>query len=225
MILEWPNSAVVEALRPEHRIRLVERPRMPHRDRLNHPCSSREVMTRCHFVIHPLHALAGGRSGILRRRDLVVEPELPLQKQVHGSDLQSSELLASQPEPHGQNKNCDWANLLRHHGQGGLLLDAVEGVSGCRCRHRLEPGDGELLVVLLPGRPERHERRRRAGRRRELPLRRRRVIWSARHRSQSEILRAKPTHVPQEASHAAALANLISPSEPVKSRVRSATGE
>ena len=44
-------------------------------------------------------------------------------------------------------------------------------------------------------------------------------------RSQSEILRAKPTHVPQEASHAAALANLISPSEPVKSRVRSATGE
>jgi hypothetical protein len=35
------------------------------------------------------------RSGILWRRDLVVEPELPLQKQVRGSDLQSSELLTS----------------------------------------------------------------------------------------------------------------------------------
>jgi hypothetical protein len=50
---------------------------------------------RRHAVIHPLHALAVRRSGILRRRDLVAEPELPLQKQVRGSDLQSSELLAS----------------------------------------------------------------------------------------------------------------------------------
>lgn len=94
-------------------------------------------------VIHPLHALAVRRGGILLRRDMAVEPKLP---------------------------------LLRRHGQGGLLLDAVEGVPGCR--GRAEPGDGELLGALLPGRrTEGHERRRGAGFRRELPLRRRRVIW------------------------------------------------
>ena len=64
--------------------------------------------------------------------------------------------------------------VLGDHRQGGLLLDAVEGVSG-----RPEPGDRELLRALLPRRPEGHERRCGAGLRRKLPLRRRQVICSS----------------------------------------------
>jgi len=135
-------------------------------------------MKRCRAVIHPLQALANVRRGrILLCRDLAAaEPELPLQKPSEHLASVSSTVPQSQKQQDGDRElgRVAYLLVLGDHRQGALLLDAVEGVSG-----RPEPGDRELLRALLPRRPEGHERRRSAGLRRKLPLRRCRVICSS----------------------------------------------